>query len=1317
MKSKFLRILSFILIVSSLISMLAIFANADTTGAGSENGTNDKAFELMYYRTFNEGWDMKNGMSHVDQGSTGSTIFGIDYEETLEGKYNYFFRMELDSSDNDYLELDGSARNDIGAVVEFDIMTDDVANFNEAITFGTRGSSYTNRSDYGLLKVVNNEVYLMSDYVSEPVFTLTKQWMRISLIFDYSYVHVPITDSMTPAEIADAKVQNNNHFQLYVYYGPADGSEESTLLGGEPLVLEARSGKGLQLIRFQSTGNDSAENYGSTICIDNLAYYEGTTKLQTITSDMGCGSIPTMGYAITEEIKGGASGKNSSDDIGAVLCMKVGVNNCYFNRTKTAIATDDNGNAYGAPIKSADGQVMVPLHMVLKYMGYESYVHPDGEYIDVATGLSEANLIIGNVNATIDGETVQLSAAPAYATDKHGNTYIVIALNDVERLFPGYYSDYDEMGFMVVANYPDMLDRSKNQGAMVSIMKEFVFDYYTGEDLYNDVKEHTNNFQHPYILANGQQIDTLYQEYQKLNADMEAGLIEEGSEAYWMWVHYQRIVDTGERSYKYYAKPDDQGGYDTFVGVAPDEYDEAGNNKRGTYSLDQNYLSTSGYDIGGRSDIMNRMSYLQNMAYAYVLTHDIKYLQLCYELAVIFGEWTHWGPGHFLNCADASNWYAVFYDWTYNGYVELADKGVTRLNGEAYDVKVLAEILARQGVHEGYLSTNGLCDHVSPVVKIDGSFYNTRENNWAAVCVGGMTVAGLAVLDGNAGEQYVKEAKYMMQENLKSLLALGMDIYAPDGSYHEGPGYWNYGTNNYFRMCAALDSAAGRNYGLMDCWGIDTTCYYACHTEDNDAKFFPYHDGHVGSQDTSYFFYVANYFNDATLYDVRLNQINGNIKTASLIDMIYYPRDVEISSDAIKLDYYSERIDLFATRDSWERGGLFASMIGGKNKLTHGQIDAGDFVYHNGGAIWIYDLGTENYNAPGFWPDSTRYKYYVMKPEGNNTVAITTDPDAVPYGQKLDAEAKANNWNSNDHGAFVTYDMGNTLGENVQSWNRGMLLTNDRKTTVIQDQIIFQNMQTAYWFAHYSLKYVERVELANNGKTAYMKRYIGTNEHGEREYQTLRLSILSPSSDNLKFQLMDCYTFVHKEGVGATYSPDEIVALGNGVAGTEERSRSDYRKLAITNGESLKFEVAVVIELIDTETQGKVTELELGYEWTDMADWEPYADERGLKVDTGDTVVKRGIPKIDIHLVQSINKIKSIESKGNLYTEKLKDYYRALTDAYYAVRLIGSDMPAGYETEIAAMNQYKEAYTAFRSEINKYQKTQYNFTYKLMGLK
>ena len=330
-----------------------------------------------------------------------------------------------------------------------------------------------------------------------------------------------------------------------------------------------------------------------------------------------------------------------------------------------------------------------------------------------------------------------------------------------------------------------------------------------------------------------------------------------------------------------------------------------------------------------------------------------------------------------------------------------------------------------------------------------------------------MVTAALAIL-GECDGAFYDEATFLISDNIRSLTDYGMVQYIPDGSYLEGTGYWNYGTNSFFRLCIALDNAAGTNYGLMDTWGIDQTCYFACHTESSDGRTFNYHDGSMGGQDTSFFFYVAQTFNDPTLYDVRYNQIRLNMKWAEFVDLMYYPRDLDsIRGEDIVLDYYSDNIDLFATRSGWETGSLFAAIIGGKNKITHGQIDAGDFVYHNAGNVWIIDLGTEDYNCAGFWPDATRYRFYVMKPEGNNTIAISTDPTNTPFGQVLNSEADAFDWGSNEYGAYVLYNMTETLGPTVTRWERGMMLTNDRKTTIIQDQITIGSMQTVWWFAHY----------------------------------------------------------------------------------------------------------------------------------------------------------------------------------------------------------------------------------------------------------
>ena len=1312
MKSNFLRILSLILIISSLLSMFTIFATAEESNStDSESGeTENKDFNLMYYRTFDEGIDLKKGFSTVNM--PGETTLEMGTDETYDGKPNNFLRLLYgitSTGGHDYVDIKGASRGITGSVVEFDIMTEeDGSSAGNPVSIHTKGSNASSVTALNVLKIQDSKVSFLDKY--SDVFTMDAEvWYRIQLIFDY-----------TAAELVGEGPTET--FTLTLKYGPADGSEPMKVLGGAPISYTAKSGNGIRLIRIQATGAD-VNNYGSSICFDNIKYYEGVNELVTITEEMGYGS--SVGPA-----PGGSSSSSAGteQDLEESLSMKVGVNYNYANMTRNPIYTADDGTAYGAPVKM-NGTVMVPLLSVLDYIGYEAIVR-ENTNIDIPTGtVTPIHLMIGDTRAEIGSEYIQLDAAPTWKENDDGNKYIVIALSDIDKLFPNYHTDYDDMGYMVVSTVPDLLDRTQNQGAMLNVMKKFIFDYYDGERLYNDVKEHTN-FEHPYILANGDDIERMRNEYLALQAEAEAGEIEDYSEKYRKLETYQRVVRSGEWAYRIYAKRDANDTYDTYAGLLTDEeyyaimsnedtkHQEAGRTKRDSYTLNQANANTDGYDMGGRSTIADRTMLLQEMAYAYVLTEDTKYLELCYEVALWLGNWIHWGPGHFLNCADSASDFAVYYDWTYQGYIKLAQEK-KRIDGGDYDVKVLAEILARQGVHEGYHSTTcghgkGECEHLSPVVGAGGHSYSERTNNWAAVCVGGMTMASLAIFDGNAGEEYLNEAKYIVGENLRTLLALGMDLYAPDGAYIEGPGYWNYGTNTFFRMCMALDTAAGGNYGLMDCWGIDTTCYYACHTEDNNSNLFNYHDGNVGSQDTSYFFYVAEYFNDATLYEVRYNQINSGVKSGNILDMIYYPDSVDFShTEGIQYDYYAEGIDLFATRSSWEKDALFASIIGGKNQVSHGQMDAGDFVYHNGGVVWIYDLGTENYNCAGFWGEATRYKYYVMKPEGNNTLAISTDPK-TPNGQDLLASAKAYKWGSNEHGSYVAYDMGESLGSDCYSWERGMLLTNDRKTTVIQDQVDFAgNTHTVYWFAHYNINVVtEDVEISDDGKTAYMRRYIGRNQDGEKLYQTLRFSIVTPSASALKFQVMSTYDFIRKED---TYTPEQVIELG----GDKEKSRENYMKIAICGNQVNKFEVAVVIELVDDTTVGKKTEIDVGYEFMKMSDdrWMPTADTRGSgDVEMEDTVDRRGIANIRTHLVTTIDNIEAMAEKGTIYTDKVDIYFRDLTSAYYAVRMIGSDIPESYRSYVTATTKYRLAYTAYREAIIKLQKNQRNFVNYLMTL-
>ncbi len=1353
MKSKFLRMISMILILASLFSLFSVvLATAesvdltddtdDTTDDTASSSSDKDAITLLYNRTYDEGWDIENGMTMPDKGR--GSYFTIDYETSYDFSYNYFFRFEVGSKLNGYTELTYNGASGVGSVLEFDIKTDDITNINSLIQFGSLGGSDSVRSDYTLMSIVNNEVQLFSDknvqddkeysdvsaYVKEyygvetgkqyTPFTLGNKWMTFKLVFDYTYVHEPILDTDSDSEVNRKTELNEKWFQLYVWFGPADGSEELTLLTDGPITMYGRNGKGLQMVRF-ATQNAAEADFGTSVCFDNIRAYTGINKIVDV-SDMGYGSKVDPDYTMTVEILGSAN-TNAVNALENALSMKVGVDYCYSSGSRQPIYQTSDGEAYGAPVKIGDN-VAIPFYKLLEYINYDYYVHPDGKHIDIATGKSATYIVIGKNTATVGKDIVTLNMAPTVLVDEDGHEGIYIAVSDFDTLFPGYYADYDDMGLITISQTEDLIDRNRNLVSMLNIMKEFIFDYPEAETLYSDVEENTNGFQHPYIYGTQDLWDEMYNEYQTLNNKVLNGTLSETEgdpEEYELWVHYERLVGTnvwsstnGHWAYLNYSYVDEDG---NFLGLKPD-YDEDGNLLvfSTSYTLDPQYTDSYGYDPqGGRSSGSSRTQHLESLAISYMLTRNINYLKCAYEIAIKMGQWEHWGPGHFLDCAETSAPFAVFYDLTYNAYNEMRAQGITRADGTNYSTATLANILYEKGAYEGYRASVLVVEteYVSPIVGTGGSLYIHRENNWNAVCTSGMLLASLAILGDMESEDIRNKLSQSISVQLESLPRNGLDMYAPDGSYVEGPGYWEYGTNKLFKLCMVLETAAGTTYGLMDTWGIDTTCYFVSHAESSDGRTFPFADGHMEQIDSSYFFYVAGYFDDATIYTVRMAQLTSGVKWATIIDLLNYPRDGIPSDGYIRLDYVSEALNLYTARDSWESGALYAAMRADENySSAHNQIEAGGFVYHNGGIPWIVDLGTENYNVVGFWSESTRYRYYVMKPEGNNTIAISTDPSGTPYGQRLDGNAKIDTYDSNEYGSYIVYNMQDALRGTASSWERGMMLTNDRKTTIIQDQLSFYTMQNAYWFAHFSYSYITDYVISDDGRTVYLRKAY-TDENEEVHYTVLRVQLLSARKD-LKFEIWDTYTFIHKKGENDMYTYEKEYAIMNGRF-VPENDRSNAYKLVVNSGMCLDFNIAVVIEMLDEEDITK-DQLDVGYTYTDMSEWEPGADLRGTETDDEETVVKRGTPNAEQHINQSAAKIKTIMLRDNPYVVGITQIYRYISDGYYAIKAISTDLPSKYYESRDYIEDIIEEYNKYRKEVESQQNIQHQFANYLLGL-
>ena len=141
------------------------------------------------------------------------------------------------------------------------------------------------------------------------------------------------------------------------------------------------------------------------------------------------------------------------------------------------------------------------------------------------------------------------------------------------------------------------------------------------------------------------------------------------------------------------------------------------------------------------------------------------------------------------------------------------------------DPAAVIEPLYTHGTYMGYLSsvTESACPFPSARIGSSGFLYEEKLNNWNAVCTSGMIQAALVTM-GVA--EYSAVSSELISNNLYSLAKYGLSEYMPDGSYCESASYWAYGTNCFFEMTAALESAVGSHLGFMNCWGIDTTCYY-----------------------------------------------------------------------------------------------------------------------------------------------------------------------------------------------------------------------------------------------------------------------------------------------------------------------------------------------------------------------------------------------------------------------------------------------------------------------------------------------------------
>lgn len=1286
MKKRTYRLISSLLILAFLVSCFSVFAFASTPKDNVKSVT-EGDIDLIVNRTYDEGWGYQNGF---DIKNAGTNNYTIEYEETEDFGYNYFCRLESVDGTEGYFRLNyGSSAASYGnTIFELDLKTDDICNFSNDKKLPTIYlTGETNNKDYILGAIAANKLYVPgkgtaviekgdrnnATAASYEAADLTSEWVHLAFVITLNQrrctecgkIHTVTETANHQEPVCCLKIEKkpdengkmvdtvvgvslqdmikNQLFSVRIYYGysdtfdaanakaspkkSADISLENTYY--HDITIE----NGNSNFKYMYVGiplNPDART--QSYMIDNVRAYNGTDVPGVKVT--GYGEKVDVTATKTETIISENSGKTVMEYINSGIVMKVG-SDYSLTRGKKEPVFSDGDKAYGAPVK-IKGEVYIPLQKVLDWVGFPIYPHDDGVSFDISTESGSTFITVGRDTATANGQTVNLKSAPCILKDAETEKeFVGVSKDDVAILVPGYHLTYDEMGLIVISEGENLLDRSTDLKVMLNVMKEFLFTEKSGDEFYESAKEQTGNFAHPYLFANQEEFNALKVAYE----------LKEGADGYDAKLkgYLTSLVADAEEVYAKYANTD------AVIDETKVYLKEEIVNPHSS-ELVSSKISNNGYSPTGTNDeLVAYAEEIRLLALACQVTGDLKYAYMAYEMAVDLGEWKHWAPAFFSNCADATAAYATAYDWLYNIWKDDCKLSLTPIETAIY----------QKGIYVGNIFTVG--DTINEEISSNQgvfSVYPERTDSHNVIGTSGMVIASLAMIgsdfvksdEGQPEKDAMTHIKNILGSNIITLVNKGLDAYAPDGSYIQSPEYWSDATGALVRMIWALENSIGESLGLTELWGLDTTFYYAYQIEYKVAPneknpegydHWNYHESSLGVLNTDTFLYAAKMLGDDVIGAIRLEQLET--KKASVWDVLAYDAkyaDPEIAFDNISRDYFMESCEGFVSRSDFSDTATYVGMMGGPNDSTTGQIDSGNFIYASGGYTWFGDLGSDTNQLYEYFNDSQRYKYYRVTGEGNNVVILTTASLAstFPYGQALNGGGVFTKYYTNDYGMYAVLDNSSVYTGKVTYASRGLLFTNNRSTVVIQDDIRFSVVQACTWILHTT---AENIVILEDGRTALLTQRV----NGKDVY--LRMTILEPGDASaLTFKRISTTQSILSTTNKGNYSTN----LGY----APENDRSAFSRLVIEQKEQTSFQCAVVIERIEKLNSSKPVE----YEYTDLRTWnDSMVKESFTATEQSDDILTTPVfTDFDGNLYE----IRGYYDNGNAFNKRFKDFFRSM---------------------------------------------------------
>jgi len=247
---------------------------------------------------------------------------------------------------------------------------------------------------------------------------------------------------------------------------------------------------------------------------------------------------------------------------------------------------------------------------------------------------------------------------------------------------------------------------------------------------------------------------------------------------------------------------------------------------------------------------------------------------------------------------------------------------------------------------------------------------------------------------------------------------------------------------------SALQTALGNDYGLSSFHGVDRAGRFRIHMTGPAGKVFNFGDAPEDIGLSPEMFWMAKRFG-VSAYAWGEQKALERSTHPEAYDLAWFDANAkapQLQMPPWALDAIFRGLDIACFRSAWDDpNAIYLAVKGGDNKDPHAHLDLGSFVLDAGGVRWAADLGTDDYDLPGYF-GRQRWTYYRARTESHNTLLVDDQ------NQDVRAEARITRQEFLPDFSWVQIDLSRANPGRVKQWTRRFALA-QRQAVLMEDSV------------------------------------------------------------------------------------------------------------------------------------------------------------------------------------------------------------------------------------------------------------------------